>query len=158
MFKTIVWATDGSESADRAMTTATTLARDNDAALIVVHCIEYMVGPRSGGVTVLPDEDDVRAKIDAQVDSLKADGIDAKATFISGSSLSGTAHMIADVARDAGADVIVVGTRGRTLLAGLLLGSVTERLLHVAPCPILAVPAKSETTAADTQTAATASA
>jgi nucleotide-binding universal stress UspA family protein len=36
--------------------------------------------------------------------------------------------------------VIVVGTRGRTPLAGLVLGGVTQRLLHIAPCPVLAVP------------------
>jgi nucleotide-binding universal stress UspA family protein len=53
----------------------------------------------------------------------------------------GAAHMIADVARGFGADVVVVGTRGHTAIGGLLLGSVTQRLLHVAPCPVLAVPA-----------------
>ena len=36
--------------------------------------------------------------------------------------------------------MIVVGTRGRTALSGLLLGGVTQRLLHIAPCPVLAVP------------------
>ena len=48
--------------------------------------------------------------------------------------------MLADHARAGDADVIVVGTRGRTTLAGLLLGSVTQRLMHVSPCPVLAVP------------------
>jgi hypothetical protein len=51
------------------------------------------------------------------------------------------AHEIADVAREVGADLIVIGTRGHTPIAGLSLGSVTLRLLHVAPCPVLAVPA-----------------
>jgi nucleotide-binding universal stress UspA family protein len=45
------------------------------------------------------------------------------------------------VPRGFGADVVVVGTRGHTAIGGLLLGSVTQRLLHVAPCPVLAVPA-----------------
>ena len=54
----------------------------------------------------------------------------------------GAAHMIADIARELGADVIVVGTRGHTAIGGLLLGSVTQRLLHIATCPVLAIPAK----------------
>lgn len=48
--------------------------------------------------------------------------------------------MIAERARELGADAIVVGTRGHGPVAGLLLGSVTQRLLHIAECPVLAVP------------------
>jgi nucleotide-binding universal stress UspA family protein len=97
MFKTIVWATDGSDAADRAMPYAKMLAASSDGALVVVHTEELSTGRASG-------------------------------------------YSVFDVARDVGADVIVVGTRGRGPLAGLLVGSVTQRLLHVAPCPVLAVP------------------
>lgn len=53
---------------------------------------------------------------------------------------SGAAHMIVDVAREVDADLIVVGTRGHTPIVELLLGSVTQRLLHIATCPVLTVP------------------
>ena len=50
------------------------------------------------------------------------------------------AQGIADIAAEVNADVIVVGTRGHSAIGGLLVGSVTQQLLHVAPCPVLAVP------------------
>ncbi len=52
-----------------------------------------------------------------------------------------SAHAVAEFAREHDADVIVVGTRGLGPVHGLLVGSVTHRLLHTAPCPVLAVPA-----------------
>ena len=50
------------------------------------------------------------------------------------------AQGIADVASEVGADVIVVGTRGHSPVGGVFAGSVAQRLLQVAPCPVLAVP------------------
>jgi nucleotide-binding universal stress UspA family protein len=44
------------------------------------------------------------------------------------------------VAQTHDADAIVVGTRGHTALTGLLVGSVPQRLLHIAPCPVITVP------------------
>jgi nucleotide-binding universal stress UspA family protein len=48
--------------------------------------------------------------------------------------------VIAQIAEKTGAEVILIGTRGHAPVAGLLLGSVTQRLLHIAPCPVLAIP------------------
>ena len=139
MFRTIIWATDGSETADRALPYAKELAHGAAGRLIVVHSKELLVG-RAGGHPVLADEDEVETKIEAQVEQLRADGLDASFRLVSGSAPH-AAHMISDAAAEAGADLIVVGTRGHTAVAGLLLGSVTQRLLHIAPCPVLAVPA-----------------
>ena len=140
MFKTVVWATDGSASADAALPYATSLAARDGASLVVAHAVEHMLGLRAGGYPVHVDEDALRSKIERQTAELKEAGIDVSSREVGGAS-SGAAHMIADIAADVGADLIVVGTRGHTALSGLLLGSVTQRLLHVAPCPVLVVPA-----------------
>ena len=49
--------------------------------------------------------------------------------------------LIIEKAKQEGADLIVMSTHGRTGLAHMLIGSVTERVLRRAPCPVLAVPA-----------------
>jgi len=138
MSSTVIWATDGSAAADTALPYAKELVRDG--RLVVVHCKE-LLGGRSGGYAVLADDDELQEKIAAQVDELQAEGLDASLRLAS-SHATGAAHVIADVAREVGADVIVVGTRSHAAIAGLLLGSVTQRLLHIAPCPVLGVPGR----------------
>jgi len=139
VFGTIMWATDGSEAADRALPFARELAEGDGKSLVVAHCNEYFFG-RGGGYPVFADEEELQAKIRGQVAELQAEGIRATLKIVATGSTS-PAHVLADVAREFHPDVIVVGTRGHAPIAGLLLGSVTQRLLHIAPCPVLAVPA-----------------
>ena len=75
------------------------------------------------------DEDEVQAKIRRQADELRSEGLDVT-LWMQTVGAPGAAQMIADAARDFRADVIVVGTRGHTAIGGLLLGSVTQRLLQ----------------------------
>jgi nucleotide-binding universal stress UspA family protein len=138
MFKTIIWATDGSHEAERALPSALDLAREGDAKLLVVHANERF-GGRAGGVPRLADEDEIVSALRAKVHELVESGVDAEFRVIHGTDRD-PGDLVAKVARESAADVIVVGTRGHGRLAGMLLGSVTQRLLHVAPCPVLAVP------------------
>ena len=149
MFKTIVWATDGSDAADKALPYAKSLAEGHGRTLVVVHAKEFLVG-RAGGYPLLADEDELEAKIRGQVKAAREEGVDATFKLVTGRAQH-AAHMIADAAEEAGADVIIVGTRGHGPIAGLLLGSVTQRLLHIASCPVLAVPDGTHPAAAESE-------
>jgi len=139
MFKSIVWATDGSEAADRALPYVRSIAVAEEAAVTVVHCDEFLVS-RGGGQPLRANEVDVKDKIEHQAAGLGREGLEVTLEIPSAAA-GGAAHQIAEAASKNDADLIVVGTRGHTALAGLLLGSVTQRLLHISPCPVLAVPA-----------------
>jgi nucleotide-binding universal stress UspA family protein len=140
MFKTIIWATDGSEAAERALPAALDLTAQVNGILLVVHADERL-GGRASGVPVIADEEDVEAELAAKVKELVESGVDASFRVVRGTAKD-PADLIADAAKEASADLIVVGTRGHGRVAGMLLGSITQRLLHVAPCPVLAVPAR----------------
>jgi nucleotide-binding universal stress UspA family protein len=139
MFKTIMWATDGSENADRALPYVEGLGSSEGARLVVFHVEETFAAHLAAGLPLRADEEDVKAKVQRQAADLAAKGIAAEAK-IEAAGPAGAAHLIADAARSEGADVLVVSTRGHTALAGLLVGSVTQRLLHISPCPVLSVP------------------
>jgi nucleotide-binding universal stress UspA family protein len=138
MFKVIIWASDGSEHADRALEYAKGLAEASSAKLIATHVREITSG-RAAGYPVQFDEDEIERKIHDQAKALSDSGIEAEYDQ-PGAVVGGAAHAIADLAASKGADLIVVGTRGQGPVSGLLLGSVTNRLLHVAGCPVLAIP------------------
>ena len=137
MFKVIIWATDGSSGAEHALSFAKGLAQAHGARLIVVHVNEIALGRAAG--PVIFNEDEVQAAIRKQVEDLKQEGLDATLQ-LADVAAGGVAHVIAEIADKERADLIVVGTRGYGSLVGLLLGSVTHRLLHIVHCPVLVVP------------------
>jgi nucleotide-binding universal stress UspA family protein len=137
MFETVVLALDGSESSDRALECATALAKVHSSSVRVVHVVELTVG-RAGGRAPI-DEKEIQAKVEGQVKALNAAGVKAELE-VDTVPAGGPAHAIAAVADAAKADLIVTGTRGHTPVVGMLLGSVPQRLLHLAHCPVLVVP------------------
>jgi nucleotide-binding universal stress UspA family protein len=140
MFSTIVWATDGSAHADRALEYAVAIAQRDGAAIHVAHVVEKLVGVRLAGQNAKLDENELDAKI-AQ------NGLTVRLHMTSGRS-GDVAARIAEIAGECGADLIVVGTRGHSAVVGAVIGSVTQRLLHVADCAVLAVPPHRETVTA----------
>ncbi|HSD23315.1 MAG TPA: universal stress protein [Solirubrobacterales bacterium] len=144
MFKvnTILLALDGSEGAKRAIPFAAGLARESQSRIVIAHIDERM-GTR-GQAPIDIEEEEIQAEIQALVKELATGGIEAKVEIVEMISRGAEiAHAIADVAEKSNADLIVTGTRGRSEVAGLLVGSVTQRLLQIAKQPVLAVPAPS---------------
>lgn len=130
--RTVIWATDGSHGAAAALEDALGLLRAG-IRLVAVHCDQ-----RGGaaGYPVPADEDETRLAIRRHVEELRAEGV--RCELIVRRSQRAPADVVAAVAAELGGDLIVCGTRGLGALSGTVLGSFTQRLLHVAPCSILA--------------------
>jgi len=137
MFTKVLLALDGSPEAMSAIPYAVDML-DAEGEIDVIHVRELMIG-RGGKQTLHADESEVEDIVRSAVATLKAQGVRVTLQFATTSSAS-PAHAIAEAARLANSDVVVMGTRGRGQVVGLLLGSVTQRLLHIAHCPVLAVP------------------
>jgi nucleotide-binding universal stress UspA family protein len=136
MYETIVLAVDGSEESTKALPDAAQLAKCFHAEVIVVHVAEY-----AGGMTAVlaPQGSGADSELlHGVVRMLKDDGVSARGE-IRFSTHGLVAAEIMAVAEAEGADLIVVGSRGLGELAGLLLGSVTNKLIHLADRPVLVV-------------------
>lgn len=137
MSKTVVLGLDGSQDSARAIPYAVEEAGAG-GKIVAVHVRELLIG-RAGGLPLVANEDEIEAGVRRQVADLNTGGVAAELQVISAVA-GGPAHVIADVAARERADVIVVGTRGHRQISSMIIGGVTHRLLHLTPCPVLAVP------------------
>lgn len=138
-YRTIVVATDGFEGGDRAVSTARSLANESRTRIVVVHVNEVMAG-RFANHPIHPNEEGIQDKIRRQVHLLNLDGVQAELKMHKVAS-GHPARPIADDARRVDADLIVAGTGRRGRLARWLFGGVvTQELVRIASCPVLAVP------------------
>jgi nucleotide-binding universal stress UspA family protein len=116
---------------------AVELAKRDKAKLVIAHVEQDVAG--KGGGPIPATEDEIQAEIRTLAEEISAAGLETTVEMHN-IMLGGPAHLIASIAEASDANLIVVGTRGHSSVAGVVLGSVTQRLLHVAPCPVLAVP------------------
>ena len=137
MYSTLLWATDGSDDAELALDEARRLLSPG-GTLIVFHCDQRYVGGRAGGLPVVADEDDRRARIKQTVAALDAEGIDAR--LVLDVTHHAPARAIVEAADAESAEAIVCGCRGLGAIQGALLGSVSRELLHHAHVPVVVVP------------------
>lgn len=143
--RTILVPTDFSEDAARALEIAKELAKKFDAKIEIVHGyhVDMPIASPLGGGFVLPEGflEGVRAHAERQVATVVSEASDQGLT-IEGQAIEGSpSEVIATMAKQCGADLIVMGTRGLTGLKHVALGSVAERTIRTAPCPVLTVKA-----------------
>jgi nucleotide-binding universal stress UspA family protein len=142
----ILHPSDFSRASRMAFTKAVEMADANRAELLLVHVLAPVV-PMVGDGYLSPQiyeeiETSARTQAQKQLDALattaKKAGARAKTLL-----LGGVAHeQIIRAARSKRADLIVIGTHGRTGLAKLFLGSVAGRVVSTASCPVLTVRGK----------------
>ena len=137
MFDTVVIGLDGSPESKRALPVALDLARRDGGRIVAVHVREMLVG-RAGGQPLNVNEDEVEAEVRRQIAEISSTGVEIGLTVVSAVA-GGPAHVLA-TSRARNTPMFVIGTRGHSQITGLLVGSATHRLLHIAPCAVYVVP------------------
>jgi nucleotide-binding universal stress UspA family protein len=142
-FRTILVPVDFSDHAKRALELAIELAGKFDGDVHLLHCYQINVGGMSPYGLAIPENFDreVRAAAEARLDDWAEKARAAGGRVHTDVSPLFPATAISERAREINADLIVMGTRGLTGLKHLLLGSVAERTLQTAPCPVLTLKA-----------------
>jgi nucleotide-binding universal stress UspA family protein len=149
--KTILAATDFSETADRAGELARELARKFDARYHLLHVIVMLEDPHLEERHRQRLEEIVSAAGDARRRELEHDlaehpGLEVTPHMVRGLA---PAEVIVETASNIDSDLVVVGTHGRRGLSHLLLGSVAERVVQTSPVPVLTVRADADTVLGD---------
>ncbi len=130
MFKTIIVPTDGSKFAERAEDVAISIAKNFDGKLVVLHIIdEKLIYPYE----VLEEE----GKNILKNASKKAEEQDITADTVL--IVGDPTHDMSKIVEKTGADLVVIGTHGKTGLEKLLIGSVAENVIKTVEVPVLLV-------------------
>lgn len=140
-FQKILCPVDFSEHSKAALRMARDLAREHGGRLTVLHVVEPILYPVEYGMAPVPAEDlettvtrNARERLEELVkEEVGGEPVETRVVF-------GAAWQeICRIAEEEGFDLIVLATHGLTGLKHLLLGSVAERVVRHAPCPVLTV-------------------
>ncbi len=139
----IIFASDFSKQSRKAFATAVSMAKANRATLTIVHVVVPFtpIVPEQYINTETWEQIDRgarkwgRQRLSRVTDAARRAGVRAVGVLLEGD----PAHQITRVAKSKHADLLVVGTHGRTGLAKLFVGSVAGRVVATAPCPVVTV-------------------
>lgn len=136
MFETILLAVDGSKPSDRAVEVAEQLALKAGSEVVVTHVRERMAN--AFGFIEVETPDEAYELVDGVIRRLKDAGVSARGEIAS--AIHGyVPREILQMADATGASCIVMGSRGLSDFAGLVMGSVAHKVLHLAQCPVMVV-------------------
>jgi nucleotide-binding universal stress UspA family protein len=137
VFGTIVLGYDESQHAALAAEKVKALAKSQGDKVLVVH-VQPLINPGRGGPVVAEDGGEAHHVLDAAVADFKAAGIETTGQLHRGAT-DQVGQILIDVAAEAGAGLIAVGTRGRSDAQSLVLGSVAHDVIHRSTVPVLVV-------------------
>ena len=143
LVKNILVPTDFGEASDVALAYGREFAMRFGATLHVVHVAEqiFLNAGAESYASMAPDlQDELEASARARLDELLIDSDGSgPPTTRALLTTSSPAYAIVNYAREHNIELIVMGTHGRGALAHLVMGSVAERVVRTAPCPVLTV-------------------
>ena len=138
MYEKILVAVDHSEITPRVLDAARGLASLSNGEVWVVHLRERETVGKTGLLTSRESVGESEADVTSAVDALSKAGITAHAV-VRDTLFGHAAREIVTEAQERGADVIVMGSRGRGDLAGLVLGSTAHKVIHLADRQVMVV-------------------
>jgi nucleotide-binding universal stress UspA family protein len=138
----ILFPTDFSEGSERALDAALSLAETFDAELHMLHAVVLHSDDPNDPAHHFPDSEEIRVRLRQAAERRIASGGDARSAQmlrVRHHQLRGMspAPVIREQAEEVDADLIVMSTAGRRGLEGVLVGSVAEEVVRLAPCPVL---------------------
>jgi nucleotide-binding universal stress UspA family protein len=137
MFEKLLVAIDGSASSDAAISAAGDLAGKLGADLEILHVHEHDAVPSKAGMSPdLETPDEARHIVAAAIDVVATSGVSAHGHVLQASTRDVPRKIIAFTVEN-DIDLIIVGRRGLSGLTGMLVGSVSNKLIHAAPVPVM---------------------
>jgi nucleotide-binding universal stress UspA family protein len=139
MVARIVVGVDGSEGAHLAAEWAAAEAERWGASVLVVQAWEFT--PLVVATEAPIDLQELRSSADEALATLVGEVFEGRGIEVTARIVEELpANAVLDAVKEIGADLVVVGSRGQGGLKGLLLGSVSQKIVHHAPCPVVVVP------------------